>query len=97
MFFFGFGLIFAVTQLYGLNLSKKAIVSWTSIYVIGVVLVYSGLLFGVRSFGRIHEITWIPVIEYGLVFLLSAILNLLQPLLSKKKASNMTLSEKIKD
>ena len=97
MFFFGFGLIFAVTQLYGLNLSKKAIVSWTSIYVIGVVLVYSGLLFGVRSFGRIHEITWIPVIEYGLVFLLSGILNLLQPLLSKKKASNMTLSEKIKD
>jgi len=97
MFFFGFGFIFAVTQLYGLNLSKKSIISWTGIYVIGVILVYSGLLFGVRTFGRIHEITWIPVIEYGLVFLLSGILNLLQPIFSKKNAKEKTISEKPTD
>ena len=84
MFFFGFGAIFVVTQLYGLDLSKKTIFSWTTVYAIAVLLVYSGLLFNVRTIARIHEITWIPIIEYGLVLVLALVFNI-PKLVNKKK------------
>lgn len=59
MFFFGFGGIFVMTQMYGLKISKT--IRWLIIaaYVIAVMAVYipAGL-------GRINEIVRIPLIEY---------------------------------
>jgi hypothetical protein len=43
MFFFGFGGIFVITQMYGLNLKSWA--KWTllALYIVGAVLVYAGV------------------------------------------------------
>jgi hypothetical protein len=37
------------------------------LYILGAFLVFGGGFAG-KSFSDIHQITWIPVIEYGLVF-----------------------------
>jgi hypothetical protein len=76
MFLFGFGFIFIVTQLYGLKLSKKVIIIITSIYVISAGLVFSGIIFGIREISEIHQITWIPFIEYLLVFVFAILLEI---------------------
>ncbi len=68
MFAFGFGFIFIVTQIYGLKLGKKAILMSTIAYIVLAILVYSGLFSEGRSLSDIHQITWIPIIEYLLVF-----------------------------
>ncbi len=71
MFLFGFLFMFVVTQLYGIIDKKPQILAVTICYAAIVVLVYSGVLGNRHTFSDIHQITWIPVILYGLVFVLA--------------------------
>lgn len=68
MFAFGFGAIAVITQIYYLRLPKSVMIAINAIYILMVGLVYSGVLFGVRTFDKIYEISFIPLIEYLLVF-----------------------------
>lgn len=66
MFCFGFGMMAVLTQLYGIGLNRYVRLGLQGAYAIGVILVY-GIL-GIKEIGMVHQITWIPVVEYGLVF-----------------------------
>ena len=70
MFAFGFGAIFIATQMYGLGWPRWA--RWTAIgiFIALVTWVYAG-----RGW-RVDEVLRIPVIEYGLVFLLAGLIML---------------------
>ncbi|MEJ2601536.1 MAG: hypothetical protein P8Z00_24650 [Anaerolineales bacterium] len=71
MFAFGFAGIFVITQMHGLKLP---------LWVRGVILsVYIGLaiwVYGQQDITQIHQVTWIPFIEYLSVFLLAGIFSL---------------------
>ena len=67
MFCFGFAGMLVVTQIYGINLKKWLRLIVQIIYIIGVVLVYGGFM-GINTPDMVHQITWIPIIEYLLVF-----------------------------
>lgn len=67
MFLFGFGFIMIATQIYGLGLSKTGIRIIQGIYVLAVIYIFGFSEF--REIRDIHQILWIPVIEYGLVLL----------------------------
>ncbi len=71
MFLFGFLMMFIVTQLYGLTDKKLQIVAVTAIYAAIAILVYSGVLGNSNTLADIHQVTWIPIILYGLVFVLA--------------------------
>lgn len=73
MFAFGFGAIAIITQIYYLKLSKIALIAINAIYILMVGLVYSGALFGIRTIDKIYEISFIPLIEYILVFVFAGI------------------------
>ena len=91
MFFFGFLMMFLLTQLYGLTKSKLAIAGVFAAYGALVVTTYSGGFGGFLTgtpvgWSDIHQITWIPVILYGLVFVLAWLFAGVAALLKKKKA-----------
>ncbi|PAT02301.1 hypothetical protein CI105_02870 [Candidatus Izimaplasma bacterium ZiA1] len=68
MFFFGFGAVFFITQIYGLKLNKKAI-NFSQLGFIAIILLYYlGVFDGSVSFKDINEVFRIPVIDYVLVF-----------------------------
>jgi len=71
MFAFGFGGIFVLTQIHGLRLSKGWRWGILITYLAAVVLVYQ-FLFGLQN---IHQITWIPFVEYLGVFILSVVIG----------------------
>jgi len=66
MFCFGFGFMTVVTQVYGLA-NKRVRIAIQALYIIGVIVVFGGFT-GHRVMTDVHQITWIPIIEYGLVF-----------------------------
>lgn len=73
MFFFGFMMMFIVTQVYGVIKSRIALAGIIASYVALVLLTYSGSLRNVFTgtpvgWASIHQITWIPIILYALVF-----------------------------
>ena len=68
MFFFGFMMMFIVTQMYGLKLAKWLRIALTTLYFAGTVAVYSGIFGNNQKLYNIHQITWIPLILYALVF-----------------------------
>lgn len=68
MFLFGFVMMFIVTGMYGVVRSKWLRIGFTAIYVVMALLVYSGLLVSGKNLSQIHQIFWIPIILYGLVF-----------------------------
>lgn len=72
MFLFGFLGIFIVTQMFGLGLNKWWRWGFIAAYIAGVLAVYS-----VRGWANLNEIIRIPVIEYGLVFVLALIIWLI--------------------
>lgn len=74
MFASGFGLIFVVTQLYGLKLKRHWNITVTAGYLIAIALLYSGLFPGARTPLQIHEIFYIAFIEYLLVFFFALIM-----------------------
>jgi len=70
MFFFGFATMFIVTQMYGLNINKMWRIGLTAFYVVFALFVYSGVYFDKQIY-MIHQVLWIPIILYGLVFVIS--------------------------
>ena len=70
MFLFGFTMMFVVTGMYGVVRLKALRIGFTALYAVMAVLVYSGALGTGKSIADIHQIFWIPVILYGLVFVL---------------------------
>jgi hypothetical protein len=93
MFFFGFMLMFIVTQVYGILKNRIAIAGITASYIALVLVTYSGALsnlFTGTSVGwsLIHQITWIPIILYALVFVLVYVLAGVGALLKGKKSAD---------
>ena len=72
MFLFGFLMMFIVTQMHGLGLSRM--VRWfiASLFVAGLVLVYSA-----RGWQQLNEVLRIPVIDYLLVFVIAGLVALI--------------------
>ncbi len=70
MFFFGFAALFVVTQMYGLRLKKWTRWSIIAGFILLVFLVYNG------RWADTNEIIRIPVIEYGLVFVLALLIQI---------------------
>ena len=70
MFFFGFAALFVVTQMYGLGLKRW--MRWAIIvaFIVGVTVVYNG------RWADTNEIIRIPIIEYGLVFILALLIQI---------------------
>jgi hypothetical protein len=68
MFAFGFGGIFVITQMHGLGLSR--LVRWIilALYIAAALVAY-----GLWDLTMIHQITWIPIIEYLGVLILAGI------------------------
>lgn len=66
MFFFGFAGIFVITQMHGVGWSRLTRWLIGLGYIGGVIGVYA-----VRGYDKVDEIVRIPIIEYGLVFLLT--------------------------
>lgn len=64
MFFFGFAAMIVLTQIHGLELSRRTRWFVATLFVLGV-----GLFYGLSGeIARLNEVIRIPVIEYGLVF-----------------------------
>ncbi len=80
MFFFGFMMMFIVTQMFGVIKNRLAIAGIIASYVALVLVTYSGLLGDAFSgtpvgWADIHQITWIPLILYILVFVFTWLLQ----------------------
>ena len=78
MFAFGFGGVFIVTQMHGLKLPK-----WLRWTFLGVYIALALLVYGRRDITMIHQVTWIPIIDYLIVFLLAGVLSLIMWLIKK--------------
>lgn len=92
MFFFGFMMMFIVTQMFGLIKSRLAAAGVFVSYAALVLITYSGALQNWLSgtpvgMADIHQITWIPVILYGLVFVLAWLFAGVYALIKKAKKS----------
>lgn len=73
MFLFGFLFMFVVTGAYGIIKNKATLISITIAYALIAALAFSGVLGNDNTIADIHQITWIPIILYGLVFVLIAL------------------------
>jgi hypothetical protein len=90
MFFFGFMMMFIVTQVYGILKNRVAIAGISASYLALVLVTYSGALKDLFTgtpvgWADIHQITWIPVILYGLVFAMAWLLAGVGALIKRKK------------
>lgn len=91
MFFFGFMMMFIVTQVFGILKNKIAIAGVIASYLALVLVTYSGSLANLFTgtpvgWGDIHQITWIPVILYGLVFVLAWLFAGVYALIKRRKS-----------
>jgi hypothetical protein len=82
MFAFGFGGILVITQMHGLKLQN-----WVRWMILGVYIGSALLVYSARGLGNIHQITWIPLIDYLAVLLLAGILWLILQFRKKRLAS----------
>jgi hypothetical protein len=80
MFLFGFLMMFIVTQMHGLGLSK--LIRWllAASFIIALLFVYSE-----RGWSQLNEIFRIPVIDYLLVFVLAGLVLLIKRLAKKPR------------
>ncbi len=69
MFFFGFAGIFVITQMHGLRLSLRSRGLILTLYIVGAFAVYAA-----RDLRMLHQITWIPLIEYLAVFIVAGLI-----------------------
>ena len=76
MFLFGFMMMFIITGMYGLISQKAVLAIISAIYLVMAGLVYSGIFGNANTLADIHQITWIPLILYVLVFILAWILGI---------------------
>jgi len=74
MFFFGFAFIFVVTQIHSFKIRKRTYAAVLTSYIILALTVYNNI-FGIKDFTEIFQITWIPIIEYLLVFVFAYAFN----------------------
>ena len=72
MFLFGFLLMFIVTQMHGIGLSRVTRWIISVLFFLSLIYVYSG-----RGWSQINEVFRIPIIDYLLVFLLSSLIFLI--------------------
>ena len=70
MFFFGFAMLFIVTQMHGLGLSRGVKALLTVIFGLAVAVVYSQ-----RGLANLNEIIRIPLIDYLGVFVLAGLIG----------------------
>ncbi len=68
MFAFGFGGLFIITQMHGLGLSRNVRAFFLLVYAGLALYVYSG-----RGLENIHQVTWIPFIEFLAVLVMALI------------------------
>jgi len=92
MFFFGFMMMFILTQMFGLIKSWLAAAGVFVSYATLVAIAYGGALQNWLSgtsvgWSDIHQVTWIPVILYGLVFVLAWVFAGVYALIKKAKKS----------
>ena len=78
MFLFGFLMMFVVTQMHGIGLSRTTRWAIGLIFILGIILVYSD-----RGWNHINEIFRIPMIDYLLVFFLGGLIFLILKLKNK--------------
>ena len=78
MFLFGFLAMFIVTQMHGLELSSLLRWFFGGLFLIALIIIYSE-----RGWGQAHEILRIPVIDYILVFVLTALILIIKRLVRK--------------
>lgn len=69
MFAFGFGFLAVFTQIYSIKLRKHIYYIIQSLYILTALIVF-GIGFAEKNISDIHQITWIPIIEYLLVFII---------------------------
>jgi len=55
-------------------LPKWGIRSFQILYILGVIWIYGGFT-GIKTIDQVHQITWIGIIEYGLVFVFMFVLE----------------------
>lgn len=68
MFFFGFAGLFIITQMHGLGLKQWQRWVFLCSYVGGALWIY-----GSGNMAMIHQVTWIPVTEYAVMFVLAGL------------------------
>ena len=90
MFFFGFMMMFIVTQVWGIMKTHIAIGGVFVCYAALVLLTYTGVFGSSHTIGQIHQITWIPLILYGLAFALVFLLQLITMLRPHKKQPDIS-------
>ncbi len=73
MFLFGFGFMFFATQIYDLTKNKK-IITFSQIGFLIAAIVY----YGSTDITNIHQVLWIPIIEYAHVLVLFGVLKLIE-------------------
>lgn len=83
MFMFGFATMLVVTQIYGIGLKKNYIRLIQGLYLMGVVIVFGGFT-GHRQITDIHQVLWIPIVEYTLVFVLMFITTPISKIFKKR-------------
>lgn len=89
MFLFGFTMMFIVTGMYGVVKLKSLRLVFTLLYLAAAVLVYSGILGNSQNISSIHQVFWIPVILYGLVFVIAGLIHVVMKLFPKKKTPGL--------
>jgi hypothetical protein len=82
MFAFGFGGVFIITQMHGLNLRRWFKYLLMAVYIGGVILLYSQ-----RGWANLNEIIRIPLVDYVLVFFLAGLIGLGLRISSRKQSS----------
>lgn len=87
MFLFGFAMMFIVTGMYGVVKLKGLRIAFTAIYLAAAIVVYSGVLGTGQQISSIHQIFWIPVILYGLVYVFAGIYHIAMKFIGGRKAS----------
>ncbi len=81
MFAFGFGGVFVITQMHGLKIPK-----WLRWTFLGTYIALALAVYIQRDITMIHQITWIPVIDYLIVFLLAGLLWIVMRLTDRLRA-----------
>lgn len=89
MFLFGFTLMFVVTGMYGVTKLKALRIAFTLVYCGAAVLFYSGIMGNGQKIYSIHQIFWIPVILYGLVFIIVALYHVGMKIFTGKKTKEL--------
>ena len=81
-FAFGFGGVFVITQMHGLKIPK-----WVRWSILGTYLGLALIVYGARDITMIHQIAWIPIIDYLAVFILAGILGLILMVIKNRQGS----------